>query len=492
MARCLPPNILWICTDSQRWDTLGCYGNPFVHTPHLDRLAAGGVLCERVFAQSPLCTPSRGCFLTGRYPVTNRLRQNGQDAPPDLRLVTRGLAAAGYSCGLAGKLHLSACEQRFVAGADGQPPPRDRWLRAYEPRIDDGYAVFHWDHAPNGRHAGSDYTAWLRAEGVDLCAAPRADSRHVDHGQPSSHHQTKWCVDRAIEFFEPRASSGMPWLFSVNIFDPHFPFNPPDDALERYLERLDEIPLSTHINANVDALPAAVRAAVQKPKGRWNFRDMTARDHRLVRAAYWAMCDHIDAQVGRLLDALSRTGQRETTLVIFTSDHGEMLGDHGVYTKGPLLYDPAIRVPLIFSWPGRLPAGKRVSALVELADLAPTLLDAAGLPRDPGMQARSLWPLLVSSAPADHFRDDVYCEYYNANPDEVPAYLTLVRTEKHKLVRAHGTGEGELYDLAADPDEQTNLWRSPAHAPLKAEMLDRLTDRMAWTCDPLPERVGIF
>src|SRR5438093_224085 len=109
-----PPNILWICTDSQRWDTLGCYGNSFVTTPHADRLAREGVVFEHAFSQSPVCTPSRASFLTGRYPVTTRLRQNGQVCPPDLRLVTKTLAEAGYVCGLSGKLHLSPCDNRLL------------------------------------------------------------------------------------------------------------------------------------------------------------------------------------------------------------------------------------------------------------------------------------------------------------------------------------------------------------------------------------------
>ena len=126
------PNILWICTDQQRWDTLGCYGNPYVHTPHIDRLASEGVLFERCFSQSPVCTPSRASFLTGRYPRTTRCRQNGQDIPDDEVLVTRLLADAGYVCGLAGKLHLSACNPSVTP--------------EMEPRIDDGYEVFHWSH----------------------------------------------------------------------------------------------------------------------------------------------------------------------------------------------------------------------------------------------------------------------------------------------------------------------------------------------------------
>jgi arylsulfatase A-like enzyme len=203
------------------------------------------------------------------------------------------------------------------------------------------------------------------------------------------------------------------------------------------------------------------------------------------------MVDLIDAQVGRLMDALEATGQLENTVVLFTSDHGELLGDHGLYLKGPFFYEPAVRVPLIAAGPG-VRVGERSAALVELADLAPTLLDAAGLPRHPGMQSRSLWPLLSGQANLDQHRADVYCEYYNAltshrNPT---AQATMVRDDRYKLVVMHGLDSGELYDLQADPYESHNLWGAPEAQGIKLAMLQRLCDRMAWTVDPLPEREG--
>ena len=134
------PNILWICTDHQRWGTLGCYGNEAVHSPNIDRLAIQGVLFERAFSQSPVCTPSRASFLTGRYPRTTRTRQNGQDIPADEKLVSRILADNGYTCGLSGKLHLSACHKSVA-------PDHER-------RIDDGYVEVHWSHHPGALAIG--------------------------------------------------------------------------------------------------------------------------------------------------------------------------------------------------------------------------------------------------------------------------------------------------------------------------------------------------
>jgi arylsulfatase A-like enzyme len=219
------------------------------------------------------------------------------------------------------------------------------------------------------------------------------------------------------------------------------------------------------------------------------YAEMSEREHRLVRASYWAMCDLIDEQVGRMLDTLAETGQLENTIVIYTSDHGEMLGDHGIYLKGPFFYEPAIRVPLIISWPCAVRA-QRSGALVELTDLPQTLLDAVGLPHLPSMQGQSLWPLLIGQADPGHHREDVYCEYYNAMPwhQDPTAQATMVRSERFKIVVDHAHGTDELYDLLDDPNETHNRWRDPGYADAKSEMLLRLCNRMAWTVDPLPPR----
>ncbi|HVX71738.1 MAG TPA: sulfatase-like hydrolase/transferase [Devosia sp.] len=474
------PNILWICTDQQRWDTLGCYGNEAVHSPNIDRLATQGVLFERAFSQSPVCTPSRASFLTGRYPRTTRTRQNGQDIPADEKLVSRILADNGYTCGLSGKLHLSACHKSVA-------PDHER-------RIDDGYVEFHWSHhpgRPNNSWPTNEYDLWLRERGKAYNTTPVEGSKHVSYGMDEPDHQTTWCAQKAITFMEAHEGVDRPWMFSVNIFDPHHPFDPPKAYLDRYLADLDAIGLPEYREGEL-----AEKTAVQRidhdgaygGQAGFAYDRMSDREHRLVRAAYYAMCDLVDSQVGRMLEALERTGQRDNTIVIFMSDHGEMLGDHGIYLKGPYFYEEAIHVPLVISGPGFV-AGKRATGMVELVDLAPTLLEAAGIPRYAGMQGHSLLTTLQGTAEAA--RDDIYCEYYNAmpwHPAEVDPQMTMVRTDRHKLVISHSDGDAELYDLKADPHEHHNLWRTPGHDALKLDLMRRMLDRMAWTVDPLPER----
>jgi choline-sulfatase len=479
----MPPNILWICTDQQRADTLGCYGNAHVNTPRLDQLAARGVQFEHCYCQSPVCTPSRASMLTGRYPRTTRCRQNGQALPAREVPVPRRLADAGYTCGLAGKLHLAPCH-----------PDKDEGHPMREERIDDGYAVFHWSHDTDDVWLTNAYHTWLRRQGVTYERYPVEDSAYVTTSVPAEHHQTTWCAERTIDFIEAHEAAETPWLFSMNPFDPHHPFDPPPEYLERYLDRLGALPLPTHTPGELDEKPIFQRIdhrGAYNTEGEFPFPKMDDRDHRLVRAAYWAMCDLIDAQVGRVLDALDRTGQRDDTIVVFTSDHGEMLGDHGLYLKGPYFYDPAIRVPLLMHWPGRVEGGTSVDTLTELGDLAPTLLDLAGVDPPPGMQARSFAPVLTGE-PTVH-RESVYCEYYNAMPwheDSARPFATMIRTESAKLVRMHGLDTGELYDLSADPAETTNRWDDPALQDTRASLLARLSDRMAETVDPRPERTA--
>jgi arylsulfatase A-like enzyme len=202
------------------------------------------------------------------------------------------------------------------------------------------------------------------------------------------------------------------------------------------------------------------------------------------------MCDHVDQQVGRVLEALENSGQAENTIVVFMSDHGEMLGDHNIYLKGPYFYDAAIRVPLIVRYPGTVvPA--RHKGLVELVNLAPTLLDLAGIEPYAGMQGKSIKATMMQPD-SRSLEDVIYCEYYNAMPyhRDPTAQLTMVRTEKHKLVVDHSHDDGELYDLENDPDEVCNLWSDPAALPVKADMLRRLANKMAFTVDPLPLRIS--
>jgi arylsulfatase len=465
------PNILWICPDMQRFDTIEGLNNDVIHTPNLRRLMAESVTLTHAYVQNPVCSPSRASFLTGRYPHTTGLRALGQRIRPDEKLMTKTLADAGYACGLSGKLHLS-------------PTFGGR----LEDRIDDGYSVFDWSHDISNLWPGHNmWRVWLNEQGVKWPAPPKGHDA-LAWGVPidPQYTQTAWCSDRAIQFIRGQRQFN-PWLMSVNIYQPHAPYWPTAEYLDHH--RASDMPSPNYREGELANKPVYQQVDHLKATGGEgiSFTDTTDLEHRKMKAAYYAMIEQVDTEVGRLLKALDDTGQAENTIVIYMSDHGEMLGDHGIFLKGPYFYEGAIRVPLIIRWPGRYKAGLKSDALVEMVDLAPTLLEAAGLTATPGMQGRSLNALLTGQT--TRHRDSIYCEYFDSLAlYDPPPMAVCVRTEEYKLVFYQKLPMGELYDLQKDPSETNNLWGESSARSAREMMMQLMASRMIDTVDPLPER----
>ena len=413
-------------------------------------------------------------------------------SPTAIPLVTRLLADVGYDCALVGKLHL--------ASAYGQ----------VEPRVDDGYRYWRYSHAPRDDWSeGHDYADWVRGHGTTL-----AELIKDPNGVPAELHQTTWCANETIRFISEQREG--PWLASINIYDPHPPFNPPLSYRRRYdpemlpspayrdsdlaqQERLAAVDFQSRARPP-EELDMASPVLPRTPRHGGVWEDpapasdapafLEARDARTLKAAYYAMIEQIDDQVQRMLEAVEEAGQLDDTLVVFMSDHGEALGDHGLIQKGCRFYDNAVRVPLILSWPGRFQAGLRSPALVELTDLAPTFLDAAGIEAPHWIQGRSLLPLLTGAAPSGHHRDFVRSEYYDAVDMPDNTHATMYRDDRYKLVVYHGHDLGELYDMQVDPDEHDNLWDVPDRQALKNELLLRSFDATVFAVDHGEPRVG--
>ncbi|MGH7302741.1 MAG: sulfatase family protein [Candidatus Rokuibacteriota bacterium] len=488
------PNILWYCTDQQRYDTIGALGNPHVRTPVLDRLAASGVAFTRAYAQSQICTPSRATFLTGRYPATHHVHRNGNAYFPSGEvLVTRILADAGYDCGLIGKLHLSRA-------------------RGHERRADDGYRVFLWSHHPlpnldPGHHA---YHRWLAEEkGVDPLALYGQLRGFCGPGVAEELHQTTWCTEMTLRFITERRDG--PWCLSVNPFDPHPPFDPPAEFLERYDPAM--LPLPLFRPSDLERQRAFRGIAQQSitaadPSGDMPGLETFAADRletayappatfngRIVKAAYYAMIELVDRQLGRIIDALRATGQLERTVIVFHSDHGELLGDHGLLYKGCRFFEGLVHVPLLVSWPGVVRSGVTSDALVELVDLAPTLLEAAGLPVPAFMQGRSLMGLLTGAADPHAHKPHVIAEYNDALgslPVPLATHATMYFDGRYKSIVYHGHDLGELFDLREDPGEFVNLRDDAGTRDLRGEILRRHFDAVMATSSAGIDRSGIY
>ena len=446
------PNILWYCTDQQRFDTIGALGNPHVATPTIDSLVNNGVALTHAYCQSPICTPSRSSFMTGMYPSRVHNTRNGNETFPAYPpVITKLIADSGYDCGLIGKFHLQSAGHRT------------------EPRIDDGFSYWKFSHAPRDDWSeGHDYAQWVSSRGGDLDALRESEDR-----VPPEYHQTTWGSECAIDFIKSHQDASQPWLLNLNIYDPHPPFIPP----KAYADRFDAAKMPGPYFRDSDLTQQTKLASL-------DFQDelRTPEEHNAfqVQAWYYAMIAQIDDQLARILATLDATGQRDNTIILFTSDHGEALGDHGLMFKGCRFYEGLVRVPLIFSWPGKFASGVQSDALVELLDMTSTLMELCQLETPDYMQGKSLMPILRGETDGHDHREFVRSEYFDALDPHFTGgtgtFGTMYRTRKYKLCMYHNKQLGELYDLEADPWEFNDLWDSPEHQSIKNELIREAFD----------------
>ncbi|MGA8112524.1 MAG: sulfatase-like hydrolase/transferase, partial [Actinocatenispora sp.] len=474
------PNILFLCTDQQRFDAVRAAGNDEIATPALDRLAAQGVLFENCYVQAPVCAPSRASLMTGRYLHSHGLWANGVGLPDTERMFTRELADAGYDCGLVGKFHLESC----FGGRT-------------EPRHDDGFRVFRWAHDPYPGSSENHYHRWLRSTRPELYEAANDPSSPVTFDtMPTEAHYSRWIGNETVEFLTSGREQNRPFCFVANFFDPHHGFGAPKEYTDRY----DPASLSrpvTRPGELDDKPPILTEASHESYAGHARgYTTYSEQELQEVKAAYYAMVTLVDDEVARILDTLEEQGLADNTLVVFTSDHGEMLGDHQLMLKGPMMYDCAVRVPLIMRWPDVLPAGERRAEFVQWIDLAPTFLAAAGLPPLRRGQGESLLGLARGETGA-WTRDWALCEYRNSgHPYDPAVHTTMLRHDRWKLIAHHGAPAtdrertGELYDLVDDPRELENLWSAPHARDTRIRLQEMLLDVLVATQDRSQERLG--
>lgn len=464
------PNILFICTDQHRFDAMGAYGNDEIETPNLDRLAADGTLFENCYVPNPVCAPTRASFMTGQYARAHGLWANGVSLPEHQPMVTKTLAEAGYDCGLVGKLHLNAC----FGGRK-------------ELRRDDGIRVFRWAHDPAHGSPDNRYHQWLNQRWPEVYAATDSDSPASFATVPTDAHYSRWVSEETIDFLRDGRDRNKPFCFIANFFDPHHPFGAPKEYLDRYDPDLLSKPVTKA--GELAEKPAIHSVATQRSDAGYErgYQEYSAEELQEAKAAYYAMVTLLDDEVGRILTALDDAGLADNTLVIFSSDHGEMLGDHQLMLKGPMLYECAVRVPLLIRWPGVIPAGQRRSEFVSWVDLAPTIHDAAGLTADRRHQGRSLLALSRGDD-AETWRDWALTEYRNSGHSYEPAvHATMLRHDQWKLIVHHGAPAttrdrtGELYHLGTDPGELHNLWDDPTVADAKTALHEMLLDVLVAT-----------
>jgi choline-sulfatase len=442
-------NVLWLMADQMRGDCPGFMGHPIVQTPHLDQLAAKGTVFENAYTVSSLCTPSRTSYFTSRYVHEHGAWWNGIPTSRDFPLLPELLQDAGYHTGLIGKLHFNPQERPF--GFDHKELHEERLpteLSAY-----DRFLAAQDPPAPHPAQA----TDWQdRPVRVGVCE------------MEEELEETRWVADRSCAFL--REQGDEPFFLYASFLRPHSPYNP----LERYLRMYDDIEIEAPAfdPEEWDRLPPRVRVAAETV----GWSKASAEDFAAVRRHYYALCTQVDYNVGRILRCLEEEGLADSTIVVFASDHGDFVGEHGGYGKRHL-WDGSLHVPLVIHDPRRTTAS-RYPGLVASLDVMPTLLAMLDLPVMPEFRGKSLLPVMED--PALPHRDAVFSEFahYEVHTQvrEVLAACqdpnsVSVHTDRWKYIYYAGERD-ELYDLAADPGERWNLIDDPDTLPVQMALRD--------------------
>ena len=474
------PNILLITTDQQRHDHLGAAGMPGIPTPHLDRLATEGIRFTRAYCPSPICTPARVSMLTGLYPSSHGAYTIGVTADPFPEpTLPEVLGRSGYATSLFGKSHFvrRADEAAHVIGRENPEPEAFRDFHG--PYVGFERVATSTGHTINAQ-PDMHYRIFLEDAGVDYARWFPQMGKHYDHHQvgrweiPEEYHDTHWVGELTCDYIRERAAAedGRPWFCWASFQDPHEPFVCPDpwygrvnmDGVAPFPPEkpgeFDEKPAFYREGPGIFQEEAGVPCVYRKPH--W-----TERSDEALRATL-GMVGFIDDRLGRMLAELERTGQADNTIIIFTSDHGEMHGHHGYWGKGLTAYEDCQRVPLLVWGPGLVKRQGAINALANLVDLPRTILGWADAPEPVGIQGADLRPICAGEAAS--VRDATLIE---CRATERTVYQQTMVTDRHKLVVYRDEDLGELYDLERDPDQYENLWDRPEHADLKRDLLLR-------------------
>lgn len=524
------PNVLLIITDQHRADHLGCYGNGTVRTPNIDGLARRGWTADRFYVASAICMPNRATLMTGRMPSVHGVRHNGISLSLDETTFPEVLRAGGYRTALIGKSHLQHMtddppvepgpDQRR---SDRMPPYALREARHRDPDTSkyDQESPLRWRDPAHemqlpfygfddvelcighGDLVDGAYGRWLRARlpdadrlrGRDGAArspeivAPQAWRTRI----PSELYPTSYVEQKTIEWLSSHVAGAdrRPFFVQCSFPDPHHPFTPPGTYWEMYDPA--DIALPESFRA-VDAhSPPHLRALHEERDSGKAFKNGQAvfacneRETREATALTYGMIAMIDDSVGRILAHLKQLGIAGDTIVIFTSDHGDFMGDHQLMLKGPLHYDGVIRTPFIWYDPRQPAYGRRSSTLTSTIDIAPTVLESADCEPFNGIQGRSL--LRVIRGEEAQPRETLLIEEESQRVQMGFQHRTRVRTllsDRYRLSVYDGVRWGELYDRFDDPNELVNRWSDPASSHVREELGIALVQAMIGVSETSP------
>jgi arylsulfatase A-like enzyme len=524
------PNFLLVITDQQRADHLGCYGNPIVKTPSIDRLADSGTRFDNFHVATPICMPNRATLMTGRMPSLHGARQNGIPLSLNATTFVEIMRAAGYATALVGKCHLQSISGNPPTIGMPVPDPKktqppehlreadrswlshgryDQELRSTwrdDPEFELTLPYYGFSHVElavgHGDEVVGHYERWLKAR------QPKADSlRGAKNQLPGNHYvapqawrtaipedlyPTAYVAERTINYLEnyARTDRTQPFFLQCSFPDPHHPFTPPGRYWNMYDPEQIALPPSFHsaerpITPHLQKLYDERAASAANRDGQRTFA-VTEREVREATALTYGMITMVDDAVGSILGWLKSLGLADDTVVIFTSDHGDFMGDHQLLLKGALHYRGLVRVPFIWNDPNSEVRGLVNSSLCGTLDIAKSILDRAGLAAHNGIQGNSLL-LAINGDPTGY--DGLVIEEhqrrgYMGFKNNFRARSLI--TKDHRLTLYESADWGELYNFAADPHELNNLWNDPQARDQRHHLTEQLARKMMELADTSP------
>ena len=507
------PNIIFITSDQQRADCYGFAGRN-IKTPHLDQLANTGTRFDTCITPNLVCQPSRASILTGQLPFTHGVCDNGIDLNP--KVAEQGFAEqlnkAGYKTSFIGKAH-------FATSSTFQPTGTPECKHSSKQFGSNWYGPYmgfkhvelmtlgHWykEKGPTLPPEGQHFERFVFDEAngpeiFDLWHKPAKSGHGASQtwhsSLPVAMHSSTWCGDRTVSFLNEQKED-KPFCTWVSFPDPHHPFDCPTPWSTMY--DLDDIDLPHEGHKDLDIRPWWHKASLENepnladPQLKF-FRAKLSRSEdqseiqlREMTANYFGMISLIDHNVGRIVLELKRLGLDKNTVIIYSTDHGDLLGDHGLYLKGPTPYEGLLRVGMIINGPG-IPSNQIIKDPVSTMDIAATICDLGGVELPEVAQSQTLMPVICDQAS----RDVAYSEWkVNASRCGVELELRTVRTKDTKLTIEKNSGAGEMYNLAEDPYEMNNLFEDSGSDSLKKELMDMIIERPGDELKEFDEPVGM-
>lgn len=431
------PNILIILSDQHAPQFSGPYGHQIVQTPHMNRIAEQGTVFENAYCNSPICVPSRMCFMTGLHVRNNGIWDNGVPLRSDTVTWAHLAKSMGYDVALSGKMHFRGPDH--LHGFQAQ--------LAYDINARNLPQIRDWSQPPPVRETPLQSIRAEAGSSKEIVADDAVETA-------------------ALDYIRNPARKQQPWALVAGFVAPHPPFVAPPEYVRMYPPQDVDLPVVP--DEHVSQLHPAYQRLMQ-----WRGiteGSITEANIRQVRSVYYAQITYLDDKIGRLLAALDETGQRESTVIVYVSDHGEMLGEHGLWHKCNF-YEQSARIPMLIAHPQQLPTGRRISKVVSMVDLTAALIDMMGAEPISPLDGDSLLPLL--NGQADHWKDEALSEFY---ADGATRPWAMLRQGRYKLVYSYQE-DPELYDLVNDPGEFRNLATDPSYQETLVHLTNSLLAR---------------